>query len=86
MTSPFASLAELTFATADEKADISDLEKLANMGEVKVELRRCRTQQDSNQNHSISFQGVGRDQIPEKAMKGRSISSHTKSVMLRTQH
>ena len=57
--------------------------KYARIGEIEVELRRCRKKAKSKSNGSWNFKGIGEEAVPEKAMKGRSISSHTRYVQRR---
>ena len=75
-----ALLVLLTLSAADGHADPPLLEKLAKIGEIKVELSRClyKGVMTADVNHNHSFKSVGEDNIPEKAMKGRSVSSHAK--------
>lgn len=64
---------------ADSRADSSIMEKLTNVGEIKVVLQRCREGGPKpSRNFKPDFQGVGDHAVPEKALKGRSISNHTK--------
>ncbi|GAB7327866.1 hypothetical protein MBLNU13_g11655t1 [Cladosporium sp. NU13] len=72
----------LTFAqhaSTDHSVNDSTIKKLGDLGQIKVTLHRCReagpcptTQRDSK------FEGIVDDAVPEKALKGRSVSSHTK--------
>lgn len=71
----------LISAAADNNADASHIKKFASVGEIKVELIRCRYLGLSTvkNTHNKSFKTiVGENPIPEKAMKGRSVSNHTK--------
>jgi hypothetical protein len=55
------------------------VEKLAKLGEIKVELTRCRLDGTSNYNpHMSNFKGLNEEPIPEKALKGRAVSNHTR--------
>jgi len=55
------------------------MEKLTNVGEIKITLQRCREGGPRpSRDFSTDFKGVGDHAVPEKALKGRSISSHTK--------
>jgi hypothetical protein len=54
------------------------LEKLANVGEIEVQVTRCRISERYDGNRGpLQFKGT-EDAVPEKALKGRSISSRTK--------
>jgi hypothetical protein len=65
---------ELTPIAADNRADDSTMKK-----QIKVTLQRCReTGPKGVTNWNCDFKGVGDHAVPEKALKGRSISSHTK--------
>lgn len=63
---------------ADGKVHTSLIAKLASLGEIKVELKRCRTKAAVHDNFTTSFKGLGDGPLPEKATKGRSISNHAK--------
>jgi hypothetical protein len=79
-TAPFASLT-LTISAADDHAKPSLMEKFAQIGQIKVELTRCRELASFLPAQEVGkFKGVDDEAIPEKALKGRSISSHTKYV------
>jgi hypothetical protein len=69
----------LTVFAADGRAESSLIKKLEKVGEIKVELRRCRVvgREEYVGRASVS-KGISEDAIPEKALKGRSISSHTR--------
>jgi hypothetical protein len=70
---------QLIFTTADNRADDSTMNKLKEIGQIKVKLQRCRESGVDTAGASGSgFKGVVDHDIPEKALKGRSISSHTK--------
>ena len=69
----------LTYFTADGAAEPSLSKKLASVGEIKVELQRCRDdgvriRSDEPEN----FKGIGDAGVPEKALKGRSVSNRVK--------
>jgi hypothetical protein len=64
--------------TADVKANATLVEKFKNVGEIKIELHRCqKTATGRGGDHRLEFKGVGDADIPEKALKGRSVSNHT---------
>lgn len=46
--------------------------RVVKMGELTVELRRCKMNQKTEPLAHIGLEGV--DEIPEKALKGRSLS------------
>lgn len=70
---------ELTTSTAEDAPRNGVLEKLENLGEIKVELKRCHEAGTLREFSGPSrFKAVGENAVPEKATKGRSISSHTK--------
>jgi hypothetical protein len=62
----------LTFAVAEDQAHAPLADKFAAIGEITVKLIRCR------HDGYLGFTGVGDTNIPEKALKGRSISNHVK--------
>ena len=65
--------------TADNKADDSMMKQLSHVGQIKVTLQRCREAGlESAANCVSNFKGIDDHAVPEKAFKGRSISSHTK--------
>jgi hypothetical protein len=79
-TAPSASLT-LTISAADDHAKPSLVEKFTKIGQIKVELTRCRELASFLPAQEVGkFKGVDDEAIPEKALKGRSISSHTKYV------
>ena len=81
MSTPTAtsSLVQFTHTIiADSTADTSLIRKLANLGEIKIELKRCRTTGLVHGENTPAFKGIGDDPLPEKATKGRSISNHAK--------
>jgi hypothetical protein len=68
----------LTSLVAEALVEKSALEKLSSVGEIKVELFRCRKNNKLARRSSSRFEGMNEDAIPEKALKGRSVSSHTR--------
>lgn len=55
------------------------MKKFSNVGQIKVTLQRCREASVKPAADWVNiFDGVYGDALPEKALKGRSISSHTK--------
>ena len=72
----------LTWHIAEAVVHSVNSQKFANVGEIRVELRRCRKMGKSINHVSRKFNGIGEDALPEKAAKGRSISSHTRYVQL----
>jgi hypothetical protein len=69
-------LSSLTLAIAEDAAPVSVLKKFAHVGEIRVRLTRCRVSGPYGGVHS-RFKETD-DAVPEKAFKGRSISSRTK--------
>ncbi|KAM0701950.1 hypothetical protein Q7P35_010860 [Cladosporium inversicolor] len=73
-------LRRLQFAehgSTEDSVGKSALEKLSSVGEIKVELFKCRKNSKLPRTSS-QFEAMNEDAIPEKAFKGRSISSHTR--------
>jgi len=67
------------FKTADDRANDSAAKKFSDVGQIKVTLQRCRESGPKpSADWTCDFKGIGGQAIPEKALKGRSISSHTK--------
>ena len=55
------------------------MKKLSQIGQIKVTLQRCREASElRTKDWTSNFDGVNGQAVPEKALKGRSISSHTK--------
>lgn len=68
---------KLTMSTADAKpGSFSQRDKLSSLGEIKVQLLRCRRTRTSYNPVKNDFKGVIKDGIPEKALKGRAVSCH----------
>jgi hypothetical protein len=69
----------LTSAIADDQAHTPLTKNLADIGTITVKLTRCRNDgEDRAVPYQTTFKGVGDAKIPEKALKGRSISNHVK--------
>jgi hypothetical protein len=65
--------------TADDRANNSAVKNLSDVGQIKVTLQKCRESGvKASADWTCEFKGVGDHAVPEKALKGRSISSHTK--------
>lgn len=66
-------------STAETHIDDSAMKKLSDVGQIKVVLQRCREAGLKPAGDWLAdFKGVGDRDVPEKALKGRSISNHTK--------
>ena len=67
---------------ADDAPGSSWKGKLSNMGEITVELARCITRSTvpyyESASPTDSFELVAEHGIPEKALKGRAISTHAR--------
>lgn len=68
--------------TTDSRPDASQARKWSKLGEIKVELLRCRRAGSIQLNPAQAFgrssRHLGQETIPEKALKGRAISSHAR--------
>jgi hypothetical protein len=64
---------------ADDSVNESTLKKLSDLGQIKVTLHRCREAGVSrSKQRDRTFEGIVDHAVPEKALKGRSVSSHIK--------
>lgn len=69
----------LTYFAADGAAHLSLSKKYASVGEIKVELLRCHDSGNRIRcDEPAQFKGIGDAGVPEKALKGRSVSNHVK--------
>lgn len=70
---------QLISIAADSRADDKTMKELGDVGQIKVTLQRCRIGgRKPPANSKSDFKGVAAHGVPEKALKGRSISNHTK--------
>lgn len=70
----------LTWCAAEGTANASLMGKLAKMGEIRVEVIRCAYLGVlAAPRNKVAFEDID-ETIPEKALKGRSISNHAKYV------
>lgn len=70
----------LTKDVVDGSVKASDKDKFTKLGEVTVTLTRSREIGTNKNDHKTPFDAAAEKGIPEKALKGRAIGAHAKSV------